>query len=106
MNLNRQHLIRNHCIPEYHCDRCGGDFKNQTNLREHRRMDPPCQVKDLDNQKIMPEVQVELGLRTRNVVGMDRITYWHKVYDTIFGSEARKTRPVEPCKYQSDLVFK
>lgn len=61
-------------------------------------MDPPCELKEIDTQKLMLETQLELGLRSRNAVSTDRTTYWYKVYDTIFGSEARRQRPVEPCK--------
>ena len=90
--------MRTHCMPEHHCDRCGVDCKNQGKLREHRRQNPPCEVQELDVQKIMPEIQDELGLRTRNPVKTDRITYWNRVYDLLFKRETRIERNIDPCK--------
>lgn len=96
--MSRQHLLRSHCLPLYHCVRCGLDCKNDVDLRKHQRAQDPCAVKELDSQKLLPEVQQELGLRARNIVATNKEEYWYKVYDTIFGSEARKTRPVDPRK--------
>lgn len=95
--LYRQHLIRTHCMPEYHCDRCGLDCKNPAALRAHRRLDPPCALKELDKLKIMPEVQDELGLKTRNTIKTDRMTYWFRVYDMVFGRQSRIDRSITPC---------
>jgi len=95
--FHRQHLIRTHCMPEYHCDRCGQDCKNPAALRAHRRVDPPCVLKELDKLKIMPEVQDELGLKTRNTIKTDRITYWFRVYDMVFGRQSRIDRGITPC---------
>lgn len=99
LTISRQHLLRNHCAPEFQCDRCGSDLVNQTDLRAHLRADVPCMKQDLGDCKILREDQIELGLRGRNPVGLDRTKYWFRVYDTIFGPEARKHREVDPCKY-------
>lgn len=46
----------------------------------------------------MPEIQQELGLRSRNAVGLDRKAYWEKVFDTVFGYQVRVDRQISPCK--------
>lgn len=53
----------------------------------------------------MPEHQAELVLRTRNSVGLDRTTYWYRVYDTVFGPGARRQRPVEPCELRQNSIL-
>jgi len=85
-------------MPPYLCDRCGLDCKNPGDLRSHRRQDPPCVVKELDQQKIMPEVQDELGLKSRNTIKTGREFYWYRVYDMIFGNQSRVERQIDPCK--------
>ena len=101
----RQHLLRNHCAPEFQCDRCGEDLVNQVALRAHHRAADACAVKDLGDCKILREDQIELGLRGRNPVGLDRVLYWYRVYDTIFGSEARRQRHVDPCKFTPCQIY-
>lgn len=60
-------------------------------------MDPPCAVQELDQQKIMPEIQDELGLQTRNPQKITRESYWFRVYDMIFGKQTREAREIHPC---------
>ncbi|KAK5942799.1 hypothetical protein PMZ80_005365 [Knufia obscura] len=59
-------------------------------------MDPPCAVQELDQQKIMPEIQDELGLQTRNPQKITRESYWFRVYDMIFGKQTREAREIHP----------
>lgn len=51
-----------------------------------------------------PDIQLQLGLRTRNAPATDRFEYWNRVYDTIFGPEDRQNRQVDPCKKQLDYA--
>ena len=86
-------------MPEHYCDRCGLDCKNPAALRDHLRAVNLCAVKELDEQKIMPEIQVELGLRTRNTIKTNRTEYWNRVYDLIFGMQSRLDRDITPCMF-------
>lgn len=92
----KQHLIRTHCMPEFHCDRCGLDCRNSSALREHRRQNPPCELKELDSEKIVPEIQEQLALKSRNTIKTSREAYWERVFDAIFGREVRLSREITP----------
>lgn len=85
-------------MPEHYCDRCGLDCKNPAALRNHLRAENLCAVKELDKQKIMPEIQAELGLKTRNIIKTNRTEYWIRVYDLIFGRQSRIEKNITPCK--------
>ena len=100
----KQHLLRTHCMSQFSCDRCGLDCKNVAELRKHNRAVQPCEVRELDSQKIVPEVQEQLGLRSRNKTKTDRVGYWNQCYDLIFSEEERTHKNIEPCKSTPSTV--
>lgn len=96
---HREHLYRNHRLPDNPCPRCGDPFSDAKTLNAHLRSDNPCRKKDIAAAQGIDEHQ-EKKLRERKRVG-SAVTdeqRWRDIYMILF-PEANKNNLPSPCKF-------
>ncbi|WAO87254.1 HET and ankyrin domain protein [Fusarium falciforme] len=80
----RKHIYRAHAL-RIHCDRCFKEFKEETDLEQHRHEAIPCQVIDAPNDRICIKEDIIRKLRSRKRVrNVSTEERWKQMYAIIF----------------------
>lgn len=86
----KEHLYRQHKIPQHYCYRCCSAFSEEDSLREHQRAPQGCQIREHGNKKglVTFEQERELRSKKRSRQYQSEDEKWKDVYRIIFPEES------------------
>ena len=81
----KQHLQRVHKRPKHYCFDCGLEFTSEEIVKLHMR-ERTCEVQTPPphGERIDQEMANSLDIERKNTTGMNRATYWWRLYNAFF----------------------